>query len=164
MLQILPEDAENKTIIPIWGDFLAKDTAVRTNNNGFTLIELMIVVVIIGILAAIAIPNFQQIRERALEASTKRNCHVIQLAAEDYAVGNDGIYSTLAADLTPLLPSAGLMENSFTKVRSEPQFGAIAAIAGEIGIVGVIQGGINVGYTINAIGRHGEILIISSGQ
>ncbi len=134
------------------------------NNKGFTLIELMIVVVIIGILAAIAIPNFQQIRERALEASTKRNCHVIQLAAEDYAVGHDGIYSAAAADLTPLLPGAGLVENSFTKIHTEPQFGAAALQIGEIGIVDVIQNGINVGYIINAIGRHGEILQIVSGQ
>jgi len=133
-------------------------------NRGFTLIELMIVVVIIGILAAIAIPNFQQMRERALEANTKRNCHVIQLAAEDFAVRNEGLYSAAGADLTPLFPGGILVENSFTKVRSEPQFGVVGAVTGEIGIIVVAQAGINVGYTINAIGRHGEILLIASGQ
>src|SRR2546426_2877043 len=66
-------------------------------NSGFTLIELMIVVVVIGILAAIAIPNFIAMQNRAKEGSTKANMHTLQLAAEDYGVRNDGVY---AADMT----------------------------------------------------------------
>src|SRR6058998_1136464 len=73
---------------------------------GFTLIELMIVVVIIGILAAIAIPNFIAMQNRAKEGSTKANMHTVQLAAEDYGVQNDGVYrnvmdATHVADLLP---------------------------------------------------------------
>ena len=80
------------------------------NPKGFTLIELMIVVVIIGILAAIAIPNFIAMQNRAKEGSTKSNMHTVQLAAEDYGVQNDGVYAaTMSVGTTSAnfqLPSA----------------------------------------------------------
>ena len=69
------------------------------NTKGFTLIELMIVVVIIGILAAIAIPNFIAMQNRAKEGSTKANMHTLQLAAEDYGVAYDGVYANAVAGL-----------------------------------------------------------------
>ena len=58
---------------------------LHTRNGGFTLIELMIVVAIIGILAAIAIPNFLRFQLRSRVGEGKTNIAAIRTAEEAYA-------------------------------------------------------------------------------
>jgi len=59
-------------------------TKLHTRRGGFTLIELMIVVAIIGILAAIAIPNFLRFQLKAKSSEGKTNIAAIRTAEESY--------------------------------------------------------------------------------
>ena len=57
---------------------------LRRNQKGFTLIELMIVIAIIGILAAIAIPNFLNYQCKAKQSEAKSNLGNIRTSEEAY--------------------------------------------------------------------------------
>ena len=61
----------------------------RKNTSGFTLIELLIVIAIIGILAAIAIPQFNQYKMRSYDAHAKQSIRDMNLLCNAYWIDND---------------------------------------------------------------------------
>jgi type IV pilus assembly protein PilA len=67
-------------------------------NKGFTLVEIMIVVVIIGLLASMAIPAFQKVRSSSQDKAVLNNARQLSAASDQYYLEN-GVSSANLTDL-----------------------------------------------------------------
>jgi len=141
------------------------------SKKGFTLVELMIVVLVIGILAAIAIPNFLSLVARAREASTKKNMHLLQTATEDFAAVSGGRYPDDASStsddgmtLQQHIPNNVFPENPFTQSPAIVQFDAdpTAGAQGELAFNPATVDS----YKIKGTGADGTMmsLVLSNGH
>jgi prepilin-type N-terminal cleavage/methylation domain-containing protein len=122
---------------------------MKRNDKGFTLIELMLVVTILGIIAAIAIPNFISMQDRANEGRVKANMHTLQTGVEDFAIQNNRY--PLAADgpaVELLLSGTVVPDNPFSGAPTVITWGGAAAAPGDLGY---IVPGLNQ-YTISGFG------------
>jgi type IV pilus assembly protein PilA len=95
------------------------------SRKGFTLVEIMIVVVIIALLAAMAIPAFQKVRQNSIKSTLDNDLKQICGAAQQYFLE----YSASSVDTADLIPA---YMPSWSKGNSAAQ--AVLAIGGTMGV------------------------------
>lgn len=80
------------------------------DESGFTLVELLVVMLILGLLIAVAIPTFFNQKQKANDADSKAMAHTAQTAIETYATDHQGSYAL--ADLAALQAIEGTVDGT----------------------------------------------------
>ena len=103
------------------------------SRQGFTLVEIMIVVVIIGLLAAMAIPAFQKVRTNSQDKAVLNNARQLSAGADQYYLEN-GVSSVILSDLigpTTYVKALNSVANeSYPAGFTQGQTVTIASVAG----------------------------------
>jgi len=131
----------------------------KAAKKGFTLIELMIVVAIIGILAAVAIPKFADLINKSKEGATKGSLGAVRSAITVYYGDQEGVYpvDNLVQGFTPkyitAIPAA--------KVPPLADSAAVVAVASPTAITGTTGGWAYV--NVSGDSSWGTFLVNSTG-
>lgn len=96
---------------------------IRKNENGFTLVELMIVMLIIGVLMAIAVPKYERSVQIAREAVLKEDLRTMRGAIDSYTVdkqkGPQGLDDLVQAGYLKSIPVDPITRRSDTWITSQ---------------------------------------------
>lgn len=117
-------------------------------NQGFTLLELMVVVAIIAILAAIAIPSYIGIQKRAARSEAKANLEAISLVLEGYMAENN--------DYGSVQRYVYICGDNCTKSSFVPAFPV------PLGTIANLGGGYSYDYAVNVTSQLNPAYIISA--
>lgn len=98
-------------------------------SNGLTLIELLIVVVIVGILAAVAIPKFGYTKEKSYFATMKADLRNLAAAQEGYAADNSGAYASGTATGPAFVPGVAFSPSSGVRLEVTATLNGWSAVA-----------------------------------
>jgi len=132
------------------------------SESGFTLVELLVVMLILGLLAAIAIPSFFNQRDKATDADAKAAVRTAQTAMETYATDNSGEYTDATADILDGIEETltdadiQLTDASGTAVTPDAASYSVAAVSGTDNIFAINRAsGGTVTYTCTDAGTAG---------
>ncbi len=83
-------------------------SVTKNTSDGFTLVEVLIVVAILGILAAVIIPEYTGYAQKAKESAAKENLQLLRTTIERYAIEHNGVPPGYWDD-DPTSPAAGFI-------------------------------------------------------
>jgi prepilin-type N-terminal cleavage/methylation domain-containing protein len=95
-----------------------------SNKNSFTLIEIIVVVIIVGVLAALALPGFGTTKERVLDREAKATLSLLQAAEKIYKMENGAYYASavivdINSNLKVSLPTGGVLNWAYEVTSSQ---------------------------------------------
>ena len=131
--------------------------------GGFTIVELLIVIVIIGILAALVIVAYNGIQDRARAAQYQTDAQAIQKKAEAYAADNNGTYPTTAGNFSgqlaalPTGVSVFFVTNTTSNMINTIKSTAFATPASETNAMSIVSGAKT--YAVKACGTNQGLLV-----
>ena len=150
---------------------------IQQFRQAFTLIELLIVVAIIAILAAIAVPNFLEAQARSKVARVMAELRTVATALEAYAADdndyppNDGLYNVLPIQLTTPIAylTSVLFKDPFAEKELHPLYGELERLytytkivwLDEAGTTAPIEGIDDPSYNEGAFERYGRWRLVS---
>ena len=106
---------------------------MKTKNKGFTLVEIMIVVVIIGLLASMAIPAFQKVRTNSQDKAVLNNARQLSAASDQYYLENgvtSGVISQLIGPSTYIKALNSVANETYPVGFTQGQTLTIQSVAG----------------------------------
>lgn len=104
---------------------------LNRTKKAFTLLELIVVLLVLGILAAIAVPTFATVKENAAERTFQATADAIaRNAAAIAASANDGDNDVSAADITAAAGEAGISEAAGVLTGNVGDFSCTSTVTG----------------------------------